>query len=81
MYELIRHIKKAELVSQKIILSRMEEIDKLSRGVHGFFKSLFGFNENINDEFTLEERRKVPVYLNLSMQQLGNMFNITEVFI
>lgn len=81
MYELIRHIKKAEILSQELIQLRLDEIERQSKGFNGFFKSLFGLIENYNDEFTLEERKKVPVYLNSSMQQLCNMFEITTVSI
>lgn len=79
MYELIRHVKKAEATSEKIKQKRSEEIENQSRGFSGFFKALFGLIESCNDEFTMEERNKVPVYLSLSLQQLCNMFNISEV--
>lgn len=57
----------------------LNEINKHQKGFFGFFKSIFSFAEISNDEFTLEERKKVPVYLECSLQQLSNIFDITNV--
>ncbi|KAI4462177.1 sphingomyelin phosphodiesterase 4 [Holotrichia oblita] len=78
VFELIGHIKKAERTAENVIRARLEEIDKNSSGFMGFFKSLLLTGENSTDEFTLEERKKVPLYLNFSLQYLTDMFQITE---
>lgn len=57
----------------------LNEINKRQKGFFGFFKSILSFADTSNDEFTLEERKKVPVYLNCSLQQLLNIFDITKV--
>lgn len=49
------------------------------KGIIGFIKSLFTLNEISNDEFTMEERRKVPIYLQNSLKNLFEIFKINNV--
>lgn len=81
MFELLTQIKKAERTSQDIIRAKLEEIEKNTHGFFGMLKSLFLNLDGTNDEFTLEERKKVPLYLSFSLQYLKDMFEIVEVSI
>ncbi|KAK9709081.1 Mitochondrial-associated sphingomyelin phosphodiesterase [Popillia japonica] len=78
VFELIGHIRKAECTAENVIRTRLQEIEKNYSGVMGFLKSLVLSGEHSTDEFTLEERKKVPLYLNFSLQYLTDMFQITE---
>lgn len=81
VFELIGHIRKAERTAENVIRTRLQEIEKNYSGVMGFLKSLVLSGEHSTDEFTLEERKKVPLYLNFSLQYLTDMFQITEVML
>ncbi|KAK4875253.1 hypothetical protein RN001_011675 [Aquatica leii] len=78
VYELIRHIQKAQEVALSTIELRLKEIKEQMKGFFGFFKSIFGVSETTQDEFTLEERNKVPIYLEHSLKWLMEIFQITE---
>lgn len=79
MYELLRHIQKSEASAQAIIEARVAEIKKQSSGFLGFLKSAFLIPENTNDEFTIEERKKVPNYLQIATRNLMDIFQICDV--
>lgn len=81
VHELFRQIKKASKLSKELLDARLQEIDYQCRGFFGFFKSLFGYIDYTNDEFTLKERQLVPIYLNSSLEHLSNMFKIAHVSI
>ncbi|KAF5304167.1 hypothetical protein FQR65_LT08061 [Abscondita terminalis] len=78
IYELIRHIKQAQEISTSIIEMRLKEINEQSKGFYGFLKSAFGLSETPHDEFTIEERNKVPVYLEHSLKLIMEIFQITD---
>ena len=70
---------KCQKISESIIKSREEEINRKMKGFSNKIKSFFLNDDYSTDEFTLEERRKVTVYLNFSLQHLSDMFQIKEV--
>ncbi|KAF5269701.1 hypothetical protein FQA39_LY08624 [Lamprigera yunnana] len=78
IHELVWHIEKAQEVALSTIEHRLKEIKENSKGVFGFLKSLFGISEISPDEITLEERNKVPVYLQHSLKLLMDIFNINK---
>lgn len=41
-------------------------------------KSFFLVMDNSNDEFTLEERKRVPTYLHYSLNNLIEIFHLTN---
>lgn len=56
---------------------KKQEEAKLYSGFWGQLKYLFQ-PPTSNDEFTLRDRQKVPIYLQFSLQNLMDMFNITD---
>jgi len=72
------HIRKAEETAQRNIQSRLDEMKRESRGFFGFIKSMFLVSESSQDEFSIEERKKVPTYLQNSLKNLSEIFRITE---
>lgn len=54
-----------------------QEEAKLYSGFWGQLKYLFQPHAS-NDEFTLRDRQKVPIYLQFSLQNLMDMFNVTD---
>ncbi|GJQ83344.1 hypothetical protein Trydic_g18129 [Trypoxylus dichotomus] len=78
VFELVRQIKRAEVSADTIIRTRVKEIEKNSSGFLGSFRSLFMNPDSSSDEFNLDERKKVPLYLSFSLQYLLDMFQISE---
>lgn len=58
---------------------RIEEDAKQNSGFFGSLKSFLMLTDNSNDEFTLEERKRVPQLLDFSLNYLKEIFQITEV--
>lgn len=79
VHELLNQIALAYTGAKNILNSRMLEIKQTTGGIFGCLKSFFYLGDNSNDEFTLEEREKVPMYLEFSHRQLTSIFNIKNV--
>lgn len=77
IYELIVQIKKAVKYSQELIRMKEQQQKELYSGIWGSIKYFFE-DPNAHDEFTINDRRKVPVYLEVSFNNLQDMFSITE---
>lgn len=60
---------------------RLDEEAKQASGFFGSIKSFLMLTDNSNDEFTLEERKRVPEHLNFSLNYLREIFQIVEVCI
>lgn len=58
---------------------RIDEEAKQSSGFFGSIKSFLMLTDNSNDEFTLEERKRVPQHLEFSLNYLKEIFQIVEV--
>lgn len=58
---------------------RIEEDAKQNSGFFGTLKTFLMLTDNSNDEFTLEERKRVPQLLDFSLNYLKEIFQITEV--
>lgn len=76
---MVNQITRAREVAQSVVQARIEEQAKLESGFLGYIKSMLLMTDSSSDEFTLEERRKVPVYLDFALQNILDMFQITEV--
>lgn len=76
---MIKHIKKAKAAADSIVQWRIDEDAKLNSGFFGSIKSFLMLTDNSNDEFTLEERKRVPQHLDFSLQYLKDIFQIVEV--
>lgn len=79
VYELINQLKMARDTAHSIIKARIEEEKKQSSGFLGFIKAALLLTDGSSDEFTLVERKKVPVYLDFALQNLMDMFEIPTV--
>lgn len=79
VHELINQIKSAREVAVSVIQARIEEQTRFQSGFFGYIKSVLLMSDGSADEFTLEERKKVPLYLDFALQHLMDMFQITEV--
>lgn len=78
VYDVSHHISQSVMIAQQIICVKQQEHAKQYAGIWGFFKSIFD-TSNINDEFTLAERMKVSSYLEFSLQNLVEMFEIGDL--
>ncbi|CAH0555499.1 unnamed protein product [Brassicogethes aeneus] len=78
VFDLIYQIKKSISVAQDIVKAKQLEEDELSKGLWGSIKSLWTSPCNV-DEFSLAERMKVPCFLDVSLQNLMDIFQINEV--
>lgn len=74
---MIIQIKKSILQAQDLVRMKEQEEAKLYSGFWGQLKYLFQAPTS-NDEFTLRDREKVPIYLQVCLQNLMDMFNLTE---
>ncbi|XP_025835973.1 sphingomyelin phosphodiesterase 4 [Agrilus planipennis] len=79
VFDLIRHIQKAQHAANAIIRLRKEEESKSSRGIFGFLRIIFTQPDFNNDEFPLEEREKVPIVLKYSLEFLVDIFQIRNL--
>lgn len=78
VYELINNIRNAKEAAENIVKWRMEEEARQGAGIIGSIRSFLMLTECSNDEFTIEERKRVPQYLEFSLQYLKEIFQITE---
>lgn len=76
IYQLLQCIQNAETVAINIINARSDEAAKKSNGIKEFFKNLFIGEEN-NDEFSLEERKKVTTFLSIAKQNLIEIYRVS----
>ncbi|KAF7277955.1 hypothetical protein GWI33_009070 [Rhynchophorus ferrugineus] len=77
VFELMLQIKKSSRLAYNLIKMKQQEQNELYSGFWGSIK-YFLQSPMSNDEFSLEERKKVPMYLEASMGNLRDMFDITE---
>ncbi|XP_050310724.1 sphingomyelin phosphodiesterase 4 [Anthonomus grandis grandis] len=75
--ELIGQIKKSIRQAQDLIGWQEQEEKKMYSGLWGSVKYFLQSHAS-NDEFTLDERRKVPVYLEVSLNNLRDLFQVDE---
>lgn len=61
--------------AQELVNMKEQEESRLYTGFWGQIKYFFQAPSS-NDEFTLKDRQKVPIYLQVSLQNLVDMFNI-----
>lgn len=78
VFDIIYHLKKSISISQQIINQKKQEHAKQFAGVMGFIRGLFEAPV-VNDEFSLNDRMKVPSYLEFSLNNLIDIFEINEV--
>lgn len=76
---MVNQITRARENAQLIVQARIEEQIKLQSGFIGYIKSVLLMSDGSSDEFTLDERKKVPIYLEFAQQYLMDMFQISEV--
>ncbi|KAJ8917730.1 hypothetical protein NQ315_005179 [Exocentrus adspersus] len=76
VYDLIVQIKQSIRHAEELIRLKQEEEEKMYSGVWGNIKYFFQASSS-NDEFTLKDRQKVPMYLQIALENLMDMFNIT----
>lgn len=82
IFELLKQIELAEPVARDIIRQRLDETNKeYSNMFSTFFKMLFEIEDTTNDEFTLDERKKVPVFLSSAKMNLMEMFEVISNFL
>lgn len=78
IYQLLGCIQSAESIANEIIRSRIQETSIHHVGITGFLRSIF-YSEETNDEFTLEERKKVTCYLSFGKQNLIDIFRVRKL--
>ncbi|XP_018579891.1 sphingomyelin phosphodiesterase 4 [Anoplophora glabripennis] len=76
VYDLIIQIKRSIRHAQELVRLKQEEEEKMYSGFWGQIKYFF-HTPSSNDEFTLRDRQKVPMYLQVALENLTDMFNIT----
>nr|XP_022912671.1 sphingomyelin phosphodiesterase 4 [Onthophagus taurus] len=81
VYDLLNHILKARITAVEIIDHRNAELKRRRSGIFGFLKQLFSSDDFLGDEFSLEDRKKVPGYLDFASQYLCDMFSINEAIL
>ncbi|CAG9760871.1 unnamed protein product [Ceutorhynchus assimilis] len=75
---LLNQIKQAVISANDILRNREKEEKRMFSGLWGL---LTYFGDNSDDEFTLEERKKVPIFLQVAFNHLKHMFDVKTVFI
>ncbi|XP_019762262.2 sphingomyelin phosphodiesterase 4 isoform X1 [Dendroctonus ponderosae] len=80
VYELLVQIKKSIGYAQNLIANKEQEEKVLYSGFWGSIK-YFLQSPVSTDDFTLDDRRKVPVYLEVAFNNLREMFAINEEII
>lgn len=78
VYDLIYHIKRNIVMAQDLLRQKQQEEAQLTNGFWASLKSLWN-PPCLADEFTMVERTKVPSYLEVSLQNLKDIFQINEV--
>lgn len=82
VYQLLKQIHLAEHVATDIVQKRMEETKSQYGNLFAtFFKSLFSESDTSADEFSLEDRKKAPVYLSMSKQYLMEIFKVCNPYL
>ncbi|KAJ8934160.1 hypothetical protein NQ314_013542 [Rhamnusium bicolor] len=76
VFDLIIQIKRSIRYAQELVEMKKQEEEKMYSGFWGHIK-YFLQTPVSNDEFTLRDRQKVPMYLQVSLENLMDMFNIT----
>ncbi|KAK5644338.1 hypothetical protein RI129_005638 [Pyrocoelia pectoralis] len=79
VHEIICHIQNAQEIALNNVQIHLREKEKRSLSFFGFFKSIFGINECLQDDFTEEERKRVPIYLEHSLKLLLEIFQTENV--
>ncbi|XP_060529009.1 sphingomyelin phosphodiesterase 4 isoform X2 [Cylas formicarius] len=77
VYELLIQIQKSIGSAQNIIKMKEHEEKEMYSGFWGSVKYLLQASAS-TDEFTLNDRKKVPLYLEVSLGNLKDMFNIRD---
>ncbi|KAL1494759.1 hypothetical protein ABEB36_010305 [Hypothenemus hampei] len=75
--ELLIQIRKSIKQAQELIRLKEEEEKVLYSGFWGSIKYFFQTPVS-TDEFTLDDRRKVPIYLEVALNNLKDIFRITD---
>lgn len=76
--ELILHIKRSIEVAHELAQTKQREEDELYNGFFGLFKAFWSPIRS-NDEFSLQERLKVPEYLQKSLDNLQQIFEVGKL--
>ncbi|XP_023023938.2 sphingomyelin phosphodiesterase 4 isoform X1 [Leptinotarsa decemlineata] len=76
IFDLIMHIKKSIRRAEELVRLKEQEEQEMYSGFWGNLKYFFQSPAS-NDEFSLKDRQKVPMYLQVSLHNLMDMFNIT----
>ncbi|XP_066260835.1 sphingomyelin phosphodiesterase 4 isoform X1 [Euwallacea similis] len=77
IFELLTQIRKSIRQAEELIRVKEQEERELYSGFWGSIK-YFLQSPVSTDEFTLDDRRKVPVYLEVSLNNLKDMFSIND---
>ncbi|CAG9860561.1 unnamed protein product [Phyllotreta striolata] len=75
VYDLIYLIKKSISQAEEIVRAKERDEQEMFSGIWGSVKYFFK-GIDTNDEFTLKDRQKVPLHLQVALQNLADMFNI-----
>nr|CAI5857292.1 unnamed protein product [Callosobruchus analis] len=76
VYDLIIQIKRSIRQAEELVRMKIQEEEKMYSGFWGHIKYFLQGSVS-NDEFTLRDRQKVPMYLQVALQNLMDMFNLT----
>lgn len=78
IFDLLRQIQTAEQVAVEIY---RERVDRNKRNNDNFFFAFFKVfsdsEDTLNDEFSMDERRKVPIFLSEARKYLAQMFTVS----
>ncbi|XP_072391535.1 sphingomyelin phosphodiesterase 4 [Diabrotica undecimpunctata] len=77
VFDLIFQIKKSVRDAEDIVRAKEKEEQEMFSGFWGNIKYFF-IGTDPNDEFTLRERQKVPLHLQVALQNIMDMFNISH---
>lgn len=75
--DLIFLIRKSIRHAEEIVRAKERDEQEMFSGFWGSIKYFF-VGSDTNDEFTLKERQKVPLHLQVALQNLIDMFNINN---
>lgn len=78
VFSLLHQIKNSIVIAQEIVDTKEKEEAEMYGSFWNMFKSFFSATVS-TDEFTINERKKVPIYLDVSLQNLKDIFNISDV--
>ncbi|KAG5872702.1 hypothetical protein JTB14_008796 [Gonioctena quinquepunctata] len=76
VFDLIIQIKKSIGYAEELLREKEQEEQEMYSGLWGNIKYFFQ-NPALNDEFTIKDRQKVPMYLQVSLHNLLDLFNVT----